>query len=87
MTYEEEAYKIKMFKEGKMDKQPKKDFRYYQTLMKNKFDLEDRMAKIHNERWKLNNENIKCEQQLRLVEDQLRGMFQRIRIETKKDDA
>jgi len=55
------------------------------TLMKNKFDIEDRIAKIFNEKYKLNNENLKCSQQLRLVEDQLRSMFSRIRIELKED--
>ncbi|KKM92287.1 hypothetical protein LCGC14_1219950 [marine sediment metagenome] len=53
--------------------------------MKNKFDIEDRIAKIFNEKYKLNNENLKCSQQLRLVEDQLRSMFSRIRIELKED--
>ena len=69
------------------EKQPKQDFKYYSTLMKSKFDLEDRMDRIHNERWKLNNENTKCGQQLRLVEDQLRNMFQRFRIEKKKEEG
>ena len=63
----------------------KKNFEEYQTLMKQKFDLEDRMAKIFNERWKLNKENTKCGQQLGLVEDQLRNMFDRFRIELKSD--
>ena len=67
------------------NKQPKKDFKEYETMMKHKFDIEDRMAKIHNERWKLNNENIKLGLQLRLVEDQVRSMFNRFRIELKKD--
>ncbi len=58
----------------------KKDFNEYQKLMKNKFDLEDRMAKIANERWKLNNENTGCGKQLRVVEDQIRIMFDRIRV-------
>ena len=63
----------------------KKDFEEYQDLMKDKFDLEDRMAKITNERWRLNNENTKCGQQLRIVEDQLRGIFNRIRIELEQN--
>ena len=67
------------------EKQSKKDFNQYEKLMKHKFDIEDRMAKIHNERWKLNNENTKLGQQLRLVEDQVRSMFSRFRIELKKD--
>ena len=53
--------------------------------MKDKFDLEDRMAKITNEKWRLNNENTKCGQQLRVVEDQLRGIFNRIRIELEQN--
>ncbi len=68
-------------------KQSRKDYNHYETLMKHKFDLEDRQAKIHNERWKLNNENTKCGQKLRLVEDQLRGMFKRFRIEMKKEES
>ena len=68
------------------EKQHKKDFKYYQTLMKQKFDFEDRMAKIFNEKYKLSNENLKCSQQLRLVEDQLRTMFDRFRIELKKEE-
>jgi len=64
----------------------KQDFNEYRTLMKNKFDIEDRMAKIHNERWKLNNENTKCGQQLRLVEDQIRSLFSRVRINLMKDE-
>ncbi len=63
----------------------KKNLSEYETIMKHKFDIEDRMAKIHNERWKLNNENTKLGQQLRLVEDQVRDMFNRFRIELKKD--
>ncbi len=70
-----------------MTKNSKKDFDHYETLMKHKFDLEDRMAKIHNERWKLNNENLKKGQQLRLVEDQLRNMFDRFRVEMKKEES
>lgn len=71
-------------KEENQKKQSKPDFDYLKTLMKNKHDLEDRMAKIFNERWKLNNENLKCGQQLSLVEDQVRHMFGRFRIELKK---
>ena len=58
-----------------------KDFDLYQKLMKQKFDLEDRMAKIGNERWRLNNENTKCGGQLRIVEDELRVLFDRMRVE------
>lgn len=54
--------------------------------MKQKFDLEDRMDTIANEKWKLNNENTKCGQQLRVVEDQIRDMFNRMRIELKKEE-
>ncbi len=68
-----------------MSKNSKKDFNEYENLMRNKFDIEDRIAKIHNEKWKLNNENVKCGLQLRLVEDQIRSMFNRFRIEIKKD--
>ena len=64
----------------------KKDFNEYQKLMKNKFDLEDRMAHIGNEKWKLNNENTQCGQQLRLVEDQVRQMFNRIRVKQEGED-
>ncbi len=64
----------------------KKTFNEYSKLMRQKFDLEDKMAKIFNERWKLNNENIQCSKQLRLVEDQIRLMFSRIRIERKEDE-
>ena len=67
------------------EKQSKKNFNEYEKLMKHKFDLEDRMAKIFNERWKLKNENTKCSLQLRLVEDQVRSMFNRFRIELKED--
>ena len=63
----------------------KKDFNEYNSLMKQKFDLEDRQARIFNERWKLNNENTQCGQQLRLVEDQIRLMFNRMRIEKKEE--
>ena len=59
----------------------KEELELYPKLMKQKFDLEDRMAKIGNERWRLNNENTKCGQQLRLVEDELRVLFDRMRIE------
>lgn len=69
----------------KQQNQSKKCFGDYQNLMKQKFDLEDRMDTIANERWKLNNENTKCGQQLRIVEDQIRDMFNRIRIELNKD--
>ena len=58
-----------------------KELELYPQLMKQKFDLEDRMAKIGNERWRLNNENTKCGQQLRLVEDELRVLFDRMRVE------
>ncbi len=68
------------------EKKNKLDFEHLQTLMKTKHDLEDRKAHIFNERWKLNNENTKCSQQLRLVEDQIRSMFGRVRIEEKKDE-
>ncbi len=54
--------------ENNQKKQPKLDYKHLQTLMRHKHDLEDRMAKIFNERWKLNNENTKCGKQLRLVE-------------------
>ena len=67
------------------EKQSKQTFEDFKTLMKNKHDLEDRMANIENERWKLNNENLKCSQQLRIVEDQVRSLFNRIRIGLKKD--
>ncbi len=72
--------------ESKIKQQSKKDFKTYETLMKQKFDLEDRMAKIFNERWKLNKENTKCGMQLKLVEDQVRSMFNRFRIELKEDN-
>ena len=65
--------------EENQKKQSKPDFKYLQTLMRNKHDIEDKMAKIFNERWKLNNENSKCGQQLRLVEDQVRHMIGRFR--------
>lgn len=67
-------------------KNTKKDYEVYQNLMSNKFDLEDRMAKIFNERWKLNNENTQCARQLRLTEDELRLFFKRKRIELKEDE-
>ncbi len=60
-----------------MSKANKKDFNEYETIMKHKFDIEDRMAKIHNE-------NTKYSQQLRLVEDQIRSMFNRFRIKLKE---
>ncbi len=63
----------------------KEKFKEYQRLMNQKYDLEDRMAKIYNEKFELNNKNIKCGQQLKIVEDQIRLMFHRIRIELKKD--
>lgn len=69
-----------------MAKSSKKDFKDFENLMKNKHDLEDRMAKIFNEKWKLNNENTKCGLQLRLVEDQVRSIFGRFRIELKKEE-
>ena len=69
----------------KKEKKNKVDFDYLQTLMKHKHEFEDRMAQIFNERWKLNNENTKCGQQLRVVEDQMRDMFGRYRIELKKE--
>ena len=76
-------------KGGKMSekKQPKKDFNQYETLMKHKFDIEDRMVKIANEKWKLNNENMKCGRQLRLVEDQVRNMFNRFRVKLKEEES
>ena len=66
-------------------KKNKVDYEFLQTLMRNKHNIEDRQAKIFNERWKLNNENTKCSQQLRLVEDQVRNMFGRIRVTLKKE--
>ena len=68
-------------------KQSKKDFNEYEVLMKQKFDLEDRQAHIFNEKWKLNNENTRCGQQLAIVEDQIRIMFDRMRIELKKESS
>ena len=68
------------------NKQSKKNLNKYENLMKQKFDLQDRMANIFNERWKLNNENTKCSKQLALVEDQVRTIFNRFRVELKKDD-
>jgi len=68
------------------EKPSRKGFEDYQSLMKQKFDLEDRMDTIANEKWKLNNENTKCGQQLRVVEDQIRDMFNRMRIELKKEE-
>jgi len=63
-----------------------KEKKDYDFLMKQKFDIEDRQAKIYNERWKLNNENTKLGQQLRLVEDQLRDLFNRVRVELKQNE-
>ena len=65
----------------------KKTFNEYSKLMKQKFDIEDRMAKIFNESWKLNNESTQCSKQLRLVEDQIRLMFDRIRIEKEEEES
>ena len=65
----------------------KKDFNEYSSLMKQKFDIEDRMAKIGNEKWKLNNENVRCGQQLKLVEDQIRLMFNRMRVENEEESS
>ena len=62
-------------------------FNQYEKLMKQKYDLEDRMDKIYNEKWKLNNENTKCGQQLRLVEDQIRLMFHRMRVKLKEESS
>lgn len=70
-----------------MKKTKKKTFENYDKLMDDKFNLEDRMANIANERWRLNNENIKCGQSLRVIEDQLRSMFKRIRIDIKKEEG
>lgn len=69
-------------KEVKMSKKNSKE---YDSLMKQKHDLEDRMANIFNAKWKLSNENTKLGLQLRVVEDQLRSLFGRVRIELKKD--
>ena len=63
----------------------KKDKSDYDFLMKQEFDIEDRMAHIYNERWKLNNENTKLSLKLILVKDQIRSLFGRFRIELKKD--
>jgi len=68
-----------------MPKQSKQSLSEYESLMKQKFDTEDRMDTIANERWRLNNENLKCSQQLRLIEDQIRLMFNRMRVELKKE--
>lgn len=68
-----------------MPNNSKKDFNEYETLMHHQFDIEDRMAKIFNEKWKLSNENTKLGLQLRLVEDQIRSMFNRFRVELKVD--
>ena len=65
----------------------KKSLEDWQILMKQKHDWEDRMDNIANEKWRLNNENTKCGQQLRLVEDQLRMFFDRKRVELKKDNG
>ncbi len=66
---------------------PKKGLDEYTKLMKQKFDLEDRMARIGNLKWKLNNENVQCGQQLKLVEDQVRLMFNRMRVENEEDKS
>ncbi len=62
----------------------KKNLDEYDFLMKQQFDIEDRMAHIYNERWKLNNENTTLGKKLRLVQDQIRSIFNRFRVELKK---
>ena len=69
------------------EKQTRKNFNEYQKLMRQKFDLEDRKANIYNEKWKLTNENAQCSKQLMLVEDQIRLMFNRMRIEKEEESS
>ena len=64
----------------------KKDFKDYERITLQKFDWEDKKAKIFNKIQELRREDLHCSQQLRIVEDQLRLFFGRIRIELKKDD-
>ena len=64
----------------------KKDFNYYQELMKGKFDWEDKIITISNEIWKKKNEKLKAAQQLRLTEDQLRLFFKRKRVELEEKE-
>ena len=64
----------------------KKDFKLYQELMKQKFDLEDKIKVTGHDIWLKKNEKLKCHKQLGLVEDQVREFFQRKRIEFEDED-
>lgn len=64
----------------------KKNFKEYEEINKQKFDLEDKIDTIGHEIWLKNNEKTKAAQQLRIIEDQLRSFFGRIRLEFKEDD-
>lgn len=57
----------------------KKELEYYQNLMKQKFDWEDKIVTIGNEIWKKSNEKLKSIHQLRLF-------FKRERIEIEKNE-
>ncbi|KKK58079.1 hypothetical protein LCGC14_3048040 [marine sediment metagenome] len=67
-----------------MTTKSKKDFKYHQSLMNQKFDWEDKKVKVFQDIRKLKNEDLHCSQQLRLVEDQIRSMFNRFRIKLKE---
>jgi hypothetical protein len=64
----------------------KKEFNEYQNLMKQKFDLEDKMKTIGHDIWLKKNENIQAGKQLALVEDQLRLFFDRKRLEFDEEE-
>ena len=64
----------------------KKDFNEYQKLMKDKFDLEDKIKTIGHDRWLKKNQLIQAGRQLALVEDQLRLFFDRKRLEFEEED-
>ena len=70
-----------------MTTKSKKDFKYHQSLMNQKFDWEDKKVKIANQIFKLRNENLHCCQQLRLTEDQIRMFFNRKRIEVEEEES
>ena len=68
------------------NKKEKKDFEYHQSLMKQKFDLEDKQKIIGHKIWELRNENIQAGKQLALVEHQIRDFYGRKRIEFDEEE-
>lgn len=62
-------------------KNGKDNFNRYQELMREKFDLEDRVKKNNHRKWELNCENVQLGRQKTLVEHQLRNLLGRKIIE------